>query len=352
MRIIDVPIEPIPMRYSEQWGRWFEKEFHGHKVPAVRINVEPMSEEIKQGRFLDICGTHYYKAKQLGQISYLMEGGFFTDDDVFFFHDLWFPGIEMLFYMRDALDMKFKITGVLHAGSWDPQDMISHKEMNRWAWHLESAILKEVDAVFVATHFHRLLIRNYFGDGHEFLKKIHVTGLPIYPNEFARPDCKKQNIIVFPHRWNDEKQPKVWLEFKERLIDTYTIIRDQWKFIDTFTLKTKEEYYNVLNTAKISVSFALQETWGIAMQESVLCGCLPVVPDRLSYEEMYPWWAKYVDDEVPISINRAIETVLMFINPKEETGFDAEEELGKLQRKFNIDGSLAIPKMISIMTTL
>ena len=55
---------------------------------------------------------------------------------------------------------------------------------------------------------------------------------------------------------------------------------------------TKDEYHTLLGEAKIVFSANLQETLGISMYEGALVGAIPMVPNRLSYSEMYtgdPW---------------------------------------------------------------
>ena len=351
MRIIDVPIEPIPMRYSKQWGRWFPEAYQYLGVDHLTINPVTITEGIEKGRFLDVCGTHYAKASQLKLLSEMIHTNEIHDEEVIFFHDLWFPGIEMLFYMRDALGIPFKIAGILHAGTWDPHDMLHQMKMQRWAYYWEAMLLKEVDAVFVATKFHKNLIceylhkiihdfsyktNKYFGD---FSDKIHVTGLPIYP-EFVT-NTWSNNTIVFPHRWDDEKQPQLWERLVERMKNRDIILKEKYKFVATNTCKSKEEYYQVLNSSKIALSFALQETWGIAMQEAVLCGCMPFVPDRLSYKEMYPSCFRYSEDDIEVIAN-GIESLITNWN-------DFQPSLGDLRTKITLDGSMAINRMVSIM---
>ena len=56
---------------------------------------------------------------------------------------------------------------------------------------------------------------------------------------------------------------------------------------------TKDQYHTLLGEAKIVFSANLQETLGISMYEGALVGATPMVPDRLSYQEMYSDWFKY-----------------------------------------------------------
>jgi hypothetical protein len=51
--------------------------------------------------------------------------------------------------------------------------------------------------------------------------------------------------------------------------------------------KNKKEYYKLLSKAKISFSASTQETFGIGTVEAMMLGCIPLVPRRLSYVELY-----------------------------------------------------------------
>ena len=56
---------------------------------------------------------------------------------------------------------------------------------------------------------------------------------------------------------------------------------------------TKNEYHNLLGSAKMIFSANLQETLGISWYEGLLVDCIPMVPDRLSYSEMANLEFKY-----------------------------------------------------------
>ncbi|NBP04445.1 MAG: hypothetical protein EBU90_31045, partial [Proteobacteria bacterium] len=56
---------------------------------------------------------------------------------------------------------------------------------------------------------------------------------------------------------------------------------------------TKDEYHSLLGESKIVFSANLQETLGISCYEGALLDAIPVVPDRLSYREMYYDGFKY-----------------------------------------------------------
>jgi hypothetical protein len=335
--LYNIPIESLEERYSQQWNVWFPREFRTYlKDDFTTIHGEPLTNVIETGSFLDVCGTNYFKAGQLQEITRLCHAGMVKDGDIFFFHDLWFPGIEMLAYIRDGLGIDFKICGILHAGTYDPYDFLAQRHMGRWGHDLENAWFQIIDKIFVATQFHKDLICS----SREIERhNIHVTGLPIYP-DFVE-DGLKRNIVVFPHRLDPEKNPERFDRLARHFIN-----RDDWLFIKSKNVcKTKQEYYKLLNDSRIAVSYANQETWGIAQQEAVICGCVPLVPDRLSYKEMYPDCFKYQRDWGVINILGQL--------------FNSEKELLRLETRtadlgldFIKKGKDAIPNMIRIMEEL
>ena len=52
-------------------------------------------------------------------------------------------------------------------------------------------------------------------------------------------------------------------------------------------LNSKDEYHNVLADADFVVSTADHEFYGIAILEAAVYGCTPILPDRLSYPEIF-----------------------------------------------------------------
>jgi len=96
----------------------------------------------------------------------------------------------------------------------------------------------------------------------------------------------KDNLVIFPHRLAPEKQVDVFKEIAKRLPE-YEFVICQEKNL------TKDQYYDLLGRAKVVFSANLQETLGISMYEGVVFGATPVVPDYLSYDEMYPPEVKY-----------------------------------------------------------
>lgn len=274
-----LPIEPLEERYSADWLRWLKAWLKTANVDNFIIDPKrERYDKIQHGQFLDAIGTNQYKAKQLETLTQIFADGYVKDGDIIWVHDLWFPGIEMVAYMRNALNLKIRIYGMLHAGTYDPYDFITQCGMRAWGRHLEKAWLTMADGVFVATQFHENLL---WQDGND-ISNVHKVPFPMYWDKPEPDMSKKEDLIVFPHRLAPEKGISLWSDFKK------LAQAKGWQCMATKEVcQNKQEYYDILRRAKYAVSFAKQETWGIAMQEAILCGCVPVMPNQLSYEEMY-----------------------------------------------------------------
>ena len=337
--LFDVPIEPFEERYSMQWREWFDSAYAQYGVRHSTVGGDKLTNKIETGSFLDVHGTNYYKAGQLQRLIHAIKTGTLRSGDWVFFHDLWFPGIEMLAYIRDGAGVDFKIAGCLHAGSWDRHDFV-HKKMRRWAYSFEQMLMEIVDKVFVATEFHRKLIDADLRETSARLDHIKVTGFPLFLDfglNLKRLPAKDPNQIVFPHRLDAEKRPDLFDELKKRLEpEGFTCIKTKE------VCRTKAEYYKALATSSYAVSFAEQETWGIAMQEAALLGCLTFVPPRLSYSEMYPAALHYMGmDELVSNIVRHRTTGSAQIY--------YAQAMSAASNKFAKDGAGAIPKMLASM---
>ena len=285
MRVINVPIEPYEIRYTAQWRRWWPKAFRELGQSAVFITPTRLRDHIEEGSVLDAIGTNYYKARQMAVLMSLIASGDVQDGDVIFFHDLWFPGLEALQYVRDITGRKFKIVGILHAGTWDKEDFTARAGMGRWASMLEESWLELVDEVYLGSEFHRqLILKNTSADP----DKLITTGLPFERDELwesCQPvwDTKRCNRVVFPHRLDREKKPEWFDDLKAELGPMFP----GWEFVKTMEVcETKQEFYHLLATSKIAVSMPGQETFGYAMMEAVAAGCRPVVPNAMSFGSM------------------------------------------------------------------
>lgn len=343
MIVVTIPIEPLEERYSIDWNNWFRESFVEHRINYVTIYGDNTSGKINSGSFLDVVETNVYKTSQLIQILKFIATTPKDEKVVLFFHDLWFPGLEAIAYIRDGLGLKnLKICGCLHAGSYDQWDFLNQKGMTPWAEYMETGWFNGiVDKIFVATDFHKRLLHNERSIN---LGKIEVTGFPFYLKPECTPNAElnRKRMIVFPHRLDKEKQPHLFDSMQQSCsIDS--------EFSDVVWIKTKKiarnksDYYMFLKSAQIALSFAQQETWGIAMQEATVCGAIPLCPDRLSYSEMY------LSDFLYNDLNDLWRKIHFFMSmdPSEY------QHTLKLQQQMILNaGRQAIPNIINLIRTL
>jgi glycosyltransferase involved in cell wall biosynthesis len=114
--------------------------------------------------------------------------------------------------------------------------------------------------------------------------------------------------VIWPHRWEHDKGPEELLEIADRYSEPlnlrWTILGEQYpdvppsmaefeqRFaarIDHFGFEPdRRRYWEHLARADWVLSTARHEYFGIAVAEALLAGCLPWLPQRLSYPEVLP----------------------------------------------------------------
>ncbi len=215
--------------------------------------------------------------------------GDIKDGDYFLYTDAWNPTVIQVKYMAELLGVKVKLGGMWHAGSYDPADFLGRLIGDKpWVRHAERSMFECYDDNFFATDFHIKL----FKDTLDVSDKTIRTGWPMeYMNAEleAFKDMPKKDIILFPHRIAPEKQPDMFYDIKESL-PQYNFVVAQEK------TRSKDDYHNLLGESKMMFSANLQETLGISGYEGLLLDVIPMVPDRLSYSEMYEDDFKYPSD--------------------------------------------------------
>ena len=315
MKIWYVPIEPLESRYTQQYYKWFPMEWKKAGIDYEVIDGEILNKEITHGYWLDFCGTNYYKASQIMKISKLFNEGKIKDNDCFFVLDLWFPGLEAIPYMSQFLKIKTQIWGLFHAGTYDPTDAtVLQAHMQDWGEHIERGWCKFITGAFVGTEYHKKLLL----DGKRIDEnKVHVPGFPFYPDEVMQMALsvgelpEREKIVVFPHRFDREKNPHTFMCLAEILSDLDKDIKfmvttprkelvssDQWiiddfhktkkKLGDRLLLKTgmtKAEYYHTLSGCSVIYSSASQENFGYGILEGITMGCTPVCIKGKAYLE-------------------------------------------------------------------
>jgi hypothetical protein len=288
-----IPIEPIDQRYTQQWydnipillTRAGMENSRISKI--VTINGDQPKTGTTAGAFLDFAVTNQYKASQTQRVAEMFTEGKIKAGDKFLVTDAWNFIITAIRYMSDLLDIPVEIHGIWHAGAYDPTDILGMKMQKPWPWKQEIAWYYACDYNYYATDFHKnMFLTNLEIDtrrvGHKAIRSGQPHDLIIAPLQAVRKD-KRDRTVIWPHRLNEDKQPEIIRDIATKM--PVTITQD--------LNLTKAEYYDKLGTASVVFSCSLHENLGISQMEGVLAGCIPVVPDRASYTEMYPDVFKY-----------------------------------------------------------
>ena len=297
-------LEPLESRYTKQWHEHIPKLLKnklGDRFNVVQVDGVQKNSQLTPGAFLNFSDTNYWKSAQMCAFLEQHNQGKTGPNDHFIFTDAWNPTVIQLKYMSDLLGFNWTTHGLWHAGSYDPQDFLGRLIGDTpWVRHAEKSFFHAVDHNYFATDFHINMFasnllevkednNNDVISHFESTGKIVRTGLPMeYMDATLTPykNMEKRDLILFPHRIAPEKQVEIFRDLAEHL--------PQYEFIVCQNQQlTKHEYHTLLGQAKIVFSANLQETLGISCYEGAVVDAIPMVPDRLSYTEMYNDVFKY-----------------------------------------------------------
>jgi len=146
-----------------------------------------------------------------------------------------------------------------------------------------------------------------------------TTKSAVFPIPLAlEPDVSQPRnnppVILWNHRWEHDKQPELFFEALFQLAESGSAFRlivageefDRTpeifqtarnalatQIIHFGFAKSRDEYQALLAQTDIVVSTAAQEFYGLSVLEAVAHGAIPVVPDALSYQELFPEEFRY-----------------------------------------------------------
>jgi glycosyltransferase involved in cell wall biosynthesis len=129
------------------------------------------------------------------------------------------------------------------------------------------------------------------------------SGRPI-PETVPQPP-----LVIWNHRWEFDKDPDAFFEALDRTAEkkidfrvallgenfqavpkAFAAARKRLghRIVRYGYVENREAYFDWLYQGTVVVSTAMQENFGISVVEAVRSGCLPLLPDRLSYPEIIP----------------------------------------------------------------
>lgn len=146
-------------------------------------------------------------------------------------------------------------------------------------------------------------------------------------------------VIVWNHRWEHDKDPEAFFRTMMELSGQgkrfkLIVLGQQFERCpDIFVRAEKalhehllhfgyahdrDAYIRLLQQGDIVASTAVHEFFGMAVLEGVRCGCRPLVPDRLSYRELFPPEYRYAEGEFTSAVDALVAR---------HTRFDRKESL-------------------------
>lgn len=181
------------------------------------------------------------------------------------------------------------------------------------------------DQVFFNSYFHlnsfltqagRLIHKLPDFQPNQLMEQIQDKTTVVYPGcRFPSSDgplgdrAGEPPLIIWNHRWEHDKNPDPFFNALSELKKNKTefslaVVGENFsqsppifekakhlfdkELIEFGYLESREEYVELLKKGSIVVSCANQENFGISIVEAVRYGCLPLLPDRLSYPEIMP----------------------------------------------------------------
>jgi len=279
-------LEPIDQRYTKQWFTNIPSileqriQEQGLDYRVVTIEGDTVPDNTTAGAFLDFGATNVYKASQTVTVSKMFSQGDIKPGDKFLVTDAWNFIITPIKYMSDLLDIPVEIHSIWHAGAYDPSDILGYKMNKPWPWDAERSWFYSSDYNYYASENHRKMFLTNLNIPEEYHHKAVRSGQPhelIIDDLVRHQNTDKQDRVMWPHRYNADKQPAI----AEDLAANFDMVITQKMNLN------KADYYATMGTSKLIFSCALHENLGISVMEAVLTGAVPVVPDRCSYSEMY-----------------------------------------------------------------
>lgn len=311
------PFESREDRYTMQlsapeWG-WNERAWREHGIEYKRVEGFAADSPEVAGTIFDLPRRSRWCLGQISELLVLYENGGLTKNDVIYFDDFLHPGIEALALSipRDEQPAKY---AWMHGTALDSYDMLNLRDGlsdKRWARAYERLNLRLLDGVFVATPS----LKNLVTEGHgkysypDVVSKVHATGhiwcTEEVKSRMPKAPLPRQNLVVFASRWDSCKDPGMFLRLARKIRSEWEgdvpptfavcssaneITSDRPELVDElleakkrgdvilWTGLTKNEYYEMLSTAKVVFSASRMDWTSYVLLEGACAGAYPVFP--------------------------------------------------------------------------
>lgn len=201
-------------------------------------------------------------------------------------------GLDGLLFDLAKRGIKPKLAGFLRGASFLPGDMF---EGNDRIFRYE---------VYLSNIYDRVLVQSQWVA--DCWPKASMRTMPMVVGspfdfdrfrQFRRPWKERRYDVLLCTRWDADKGGDEMEQFCRELdgrlnvlVCTPAALPERIAKIPGVTVKTGlicESLWQEMGDSRSVFSAAHQETWGYAVMEAVACGCVPIVPNRAVYPELY-----------------------------------------------------------------
>jgi glycosyltransferase involved in cell wall biosynthesis len=353
VRVIYMPLEPYPERYTELLTAWTTSRFSAD--PEIKLETvvgTPIgSTGIQTGQVLDAHGRSHWSLTQMAALIARLRVEPATKRTVVYFDDMFTPGYEALPYLLDQLpkEQRPKIVARNHAQSVDPDDFVF--KMRHWMRHYEEIVYRTASSIVCASTVHKELmeVANLPGD-------VRVLGLP-YDRDDVRARVpqlpEKRQQVIYSSRFDAEKQPHFFLDVvravhiqrpdigfvvctggeQVRSNDPSAVERLYGSAVRIVTRATKAAYYGELAASRVQLNTARQDFISYTAIEASTFGVPTLAPAFRSFPETLRNRAQTL--YVPWSVEEAADKLIKLVDGGDdptETAVLADEQHGCLDR--------------------
>lgn len=185
-----------------------------------------------------------------------------------------------------------------------------------------------------------------------YLQGIKKKSSVLYPGiDFSAIDRQQQKdrvpgppVIVWNHRWEHDKDPETFFtalfQLQEQGVEFKVIVLGEnfehqpeifsraekrlqkgGKIIHFGYAESRDQYARLLCRGDLVVSTARHEFFGISMLEGVRAGCRPLVPNCLSYPELFPQKFRYEQGALVKALTGALAAITTDNNETQRQGY-------------------------------
>jgi glycosyltransferase involved in cell wall biosynthesis len=166
-------------------------------------------------------------------------------------------------------------------------------------------------------------------------------------------------LIIWNHRWEFDKNPEDFFAALEAMVSkgyhfriallgqnfhkvpaVYLKAREQFKgqIVQFGPVLSRAEYLSWLGQGDVVISTAIQENFGFSVVEAICCGCIPLVPGRLSYPEIIP---KRFHKDFIYTDQADLESRLSFLLSHLEQFQEKQQQVAKSMNAFTWDNLIS-----------